>query len=261
MDSIHASIVAERLGEWAGIPVTNTLLMSWVVLALLVVLAFFARTRLALIPGKAQVTLELLVGGAYQYVEEVLESKTLARRYFPFLMTIFLFILAANWLEFIPGVGSVGFSAEGGKVAGGHGEFLPLFRSLATDLNMPLALAIIAFVVIETAGMRQFGFFRYMGRFFPLGAFRHGIGAGLLALLVGAIELVSEFIRLISFSFRLFGNIFAGEVLIAVALFFVPYVIPVPFMAFEVFVGFIQAAIFAMLTLFFIKLAVTEPAH
>ena len=126
---------------------------------------------------------------------------------------------------------------------------------------MPLALAIIAFVVIEAVGMRRFGFFRYMNRFFPFGAFRHGASSGLLALLVGLIELVSEFIRLISFSFRLFGNIFAGEVLIAVMLFFVPYVIPVPFMAFEVFVGFIQAAIFAMLTLFFIKLAVTEAAH
>lgn len=255
MDGIHASIIAERLGEWAGIPITNTLIMSWMVLFLLVIWAIVTRYRIQLIPGKMQVLLELLVGTAYNYVEEVLESKTLARRYFPFLMTIFLFILTANMLEFIPGVGSVGFFTEG------HGEFIPLLRSLSTDLNMPLALAIIAFIVIEVAGMRAFGFFRYAGRFFPFGAFRHGIGAGLLALLVGMIELVSEFIRLISFSFRLFGNIFAGEVLIAVALFFAPYIVPVPFMAFEVFVGFIQAAIFAMLTLFFIKLALTEAAH
>src|SRR3989338_8088190 len=262
MDSIHANIVAEHLGEWAGIPMTNTLIMSWVVLAVLIVGAIILRYRLTLLPGKAQVFLELLVGGAYGYVEEVLESKALARKFFPFLMTIFLFILTANWLEFIPGVGSVGFFAEPhGAAELGHGEFIPLLRSLATDLNMPLALAIIVFVVIEVAGMRTFGFFRYMSRFFPFGALRHGIAAGLLALLVGIIELVSEFIRLISFSFRLFGNIFAGEVLIAVALFFTPYIIPVPFMAFEVFVGFIQAAIFAMLTLFFIKLSVTEAAH
>lgn len=264
MDSIHASIVAEHIGEWAGIPITNTLIMSWVVLAVLIAGVLVVRTRLALFPGKAQVFLELLIGTAYDYVEEVLESKEVARKFFPFLMTIFLFILTANMLEFIPGVGSIGFFVEPHTVGAGesaHGEFIPLLRSLATDLNMPLALAIIAFVVVEVAGMRQFGPFRYMSRFVPLGAFRHGIGAGMLALLVGVIELVSEFIRLISFSFRLFGNIFAGEVLIAVALFFVPYVIPVPFMAFEVFVGFIQAAIFAMLTLFFIKLAITEAAH
>lgn len=260
MDGIHASIIAEKIGEWAGVPITNTLLMSWVVLLLLIVGAIVARHRIKLVPGKAQVLLELLVGTAYDYVEEVLESKTLARKFFPFLMTIFLFILTANLLEFIPGVGSVGFFAIPDGTSA-HTEFIPLLRSLSTDLNMPLALAIIAFIVIEVAGMRTFGFFRYMERFFPFGAFRHGIGAGMLALLVGIIELVSEFIRLISFSFRLFGNIFAGEVLIAVAIFFVPYVIPVPFMAFEVFVGFIQAAIFAMLTLFFVKLAVTEAAH
>ena len=123
MDSIHASIVAERLGEWAGVPITNTLIMSWVVLTLLVLVAVIMRTRLALLPGKAQVFLEILVGGAYGYVEEVLESKDLARKFFPFLMTIFLFILAANWLEFVPGVGSVGFYAEthGWEVDDGHG--------------------------------------------------------------------------------------------------------------------------------------------
>lgn len=256
MDGIHADIVAERLGEWAGVPITNTLVMSWAVLFLLMGAAIVARYRFTLLPGKAQVFLELLIGAAYGYVEEVLESKDLARKFFPFLMTIFLFILTANMIEFVPGVGSVGFFSTIGKA-----EFVPLFRSLSTDLNMPLALAIIAFAVIEVAGMRRFGFFHYMSRFLPFGAFRRGIGAGALALLVGIIELVSEFIRLISFSFRLFGNIFAGEVLIAVAIFFTPYVIPVPFMAFEVFVGFIQAAIFAMLTLFFIKLAITEAAH
>ncbi|OGZ07811.1 MAG: ATP synthase F0 subunit A [Candidatus Lloydbacteria bacterium RIFCSPHIGHO2_02_FULL_50_11] len=252
MDGIHASIVAEHMGEWAGIPITNTLVMSWIVLALLITAALVTRYRIRLVPGKVQVLLELLVGTAYDYVEEVLESKTLARKYFPFLMTIFLFILTANLLEFIPGVGSIGFYVtEAGHSA--PTEFIPLLRSLATDLNMPLALAIIAFIVIEVAGIVTFGFFCYMKRFFNF----HSP----LAFLVGIIELVSEFIRLISFSFRLFGNIFAGEVLIAVALFFAPYIAPVPFMAFEVFVGFIQAAIFAMLTLFFIKLAVTEAAH
>lgn len=252
MDGIHASIVAEHLGKWAGIPITNTLLMSWVVLLLLIVCALITRYRIRLLPGKAQVLLELLIETAYQYVEEVLESKTLARKFFPFLMTIFLFILTANMLEFIPGVGSVGFFL-GQADSLSHKEFIPLLRSLSTDLNMPLALAIISFIVIEVAGMLTFGFFRYMKRFFNF----HSP----LAFLVGVIELVSEFIRLISFSFRLFGNIFAGEVLIAVAIFFAPYIAPVPFMAFEVFVAFIQAAIFAMLTLFFIKLAVTEAAH
>lgn len=254
MTEIDANIVAGHLTTWMGIPITNGLLMGFVVVILLVLIAFLVRRRIKLMPSKIQLFFELVVQEVFSYVSEVLESETLARRFFPLVITIFLFIFTANMVEFIPGVGSIGYYAHSLAASGaGNVEFIPLLRSLATDLNMPLALAIVSFLVTEIAGIVTIGFFRYMKRFFN---FRSVIG-----FIVGIIEFVSEWVRLVTFSFRLFGNIFAGDVLISVATFFIPFVIPVPFIAFEVFVGFIQAAIFALLTLFFIKLAVTEPVH
>ncbi len=261
---IHVAIKAEQLTQWMGIPITNALLMSWVVVLLLCTFALLTRYRLKLVPSKVQLTLEMMFEGVFDFVADTLESKELAKRFFPLITTIFLFIFTANMLEFTPGVGSIGFLARQAATIAGenpHTEFIPLFRSMSTDLNVTLALAIISFLVIEISGILMIGFFKYFHRFLPVGAFKHGIGNGFIMLFVGIIEFVSELIRLISFSFRLFGNIFAGEVLIAVATYFAPFILPVPFMAFEVFVGFIQAAIFAMLTLFFIKLAVLEPAH
>ena len=120
-----------------------------------------------------------------------------------------------------------------------------------TDLNATLALTIISFLTIEITGIVTIGFFRYAGKFLNF--------KSILGFIVGIIELMSEMIRLVSFSFRLFGNIFAGEVLIAVIAYFVPVLLPVPLMGFELFVGVIQALIFALLTLLFIRLAVVEP--
>lgn len=254
MDGIHVAIAAERITEWMGIPITNTLLMSWVVVLFLTGIALLVRSRLALIPSKLQLLFELLMENVMGFIESTLESKALAQRYFPLIVTIFLFIFTANLLEFIPGVGSIGLIAhQAGAAAGEHPEFIPLLRSMNTDLNVTLALSLIAFFTIEISGIMIIGFFKYFSRFVnihsPVGFF------------VGIIEFVSEIIRLISFSFRLFGNIFAGEVLLSVVTYLVPFIIPVPFMAFEVFVGFMQAAIFSLLTLFFIKLAVTETTH
>jgi F-type H+-transporting ATPase subunit a len=131
------------------------------------------------------------------------------------------------------------------------GHFTPFLYPANTDLNITLAFAIIAFLTIEFAGFATIGFFKYAGKFINF--------SSPLAFIIGIIELISELARLISFSFRLFGNIFAGKTLLVVIMFFVPYVVPVPLIAFEVFVGFIQAFIFSILTLFFIKLAAAEP--
>src|SRR3989344_657672 len=244
-DGIHVALAAEKLGTFLGVPITNTLITSWIVVALLVVLAIYFGSRLKIIPGRVQTTLELLFGFVYDYITETLESRKLAQAFFPLLVTLFLFILTANLLEFTPGIGSVGFFHEE--------EFAPLFRSVNTDLNVTLALAAIAFVVIEITGVVVLGFKKYLGKFFNV---HSAIG-----FTVGIIDLFSELARLISFSFRLFGNIIAGEILILVPVFFVRCIAPVPLMAFEVFVGFIQAAIFSVLTLFFIKIAIMEPVH
>lgn len=255
---IHVALAAEKLGTIFGFPVTNTLLMSWIVVALLVVMAIILRSRLSMIPGRFQTFIETLVGFVYDYIADTLGSREKARRFFPLLMTIFLFIATANLIEFTPGIGSLGFfhpSTGSGQVA----EFVPLLRSMNTDLNVTLALAIIAVIFIEIAGIVALGFFRYAGKFINFRG--HTIGERMLNFVVGLIELVSEVSRLVSFSFRLFGNIFAGEVLLAVAAYFVPYVLPSFLMSFELFVGVVQGAVFALLTLFFLKMAMAEPSH
>lgn len=246
---IHVALSAEQIGTVFGIPLTNTLLMSWIVMALLFIFAIVVRSRLSLIPGKFQTFVELLFSYVYEFIETTLEDSTWARRIFPLLLTLFLFIALANLLEFMPGVGS--FTATY------NGETAPLLRSMNTDLNVTLALTFIVMFAIEFAGIFALGVFRYAGKFITFRG--HGIGNRLLNFVVGIIELVSELSRFVSFSFRLFGNIFAGEVLIAVVTFFVPYFLPAPLMAFEMFVGIVQGAVFALLTLFFVKMAIAEP--
>lgn len=243
--SIH--LAPEVVGHVLGVPITNTLLTVWLVIAVLVLGAYLIRRKLSMVPGKVQVLAELVVGGAYDYVAEVLENKDLARKFFPLIMTIFIFILGANWIGLLPGVDSIGLV----EVHDGHEVLVPLLHPANTDLNVTIALAIIAFVTIELAGVFLLGFLKYGGKFVN---FKSPLG-----FLIGIIELFSEIARLVSFSFRLFGNIFAGKTLIVIAIFFVPFIVPVPVLAFELFVGFIQAFIFAVLTLFFIRLAIEEP--
>jgi F-type H+-transporting ATPase subunit a len=240
---IHVVLKAEQIGTFLGLPITNSLLMTWLAMAVLIIFAFVFRSKLAMIPGKLQAGIEWLFEGVLNYMTETLEDEKLARKFFPLIMTIFLFLLVANELAFLPGVGSIGFFQ--GE------EFTPLLRAPSADLNLTLALAIISFLTIEITGVVVLGFFKYAGKYVN---FSSPVGFA-----VGLIEILSNLGRLISFSFRLFGNIFAGEVMILVAGFFLPYILPVPLMAFEVFVGFIQAVVFSMLTLFFIKLAVMDP--
>ncbi|MEK7602233.1 MAG: F0F1 ATP synthase subunit A [Patescibacteria group bacterium] len=240
---IHVSLKAEVLGHFLGLPITNSLLMTWLVMALLIGFAFFFGRSLTLIPGKLQAAVEWLFEGAYGYVVETFESEELAKKFFPLIATIFLFVLVGNELEFVPGVGSIGFF---------HGtEFEPLLRAPAADLNFTLALAFISFFTIEITGLAVLGALKYSGRFVNF--------SSPVNFAVGIIEIVSNLGRLVSFSFRLFGNIFAGEVMILVAGYFLPYLLPAPLIGFEMFIGAIQALVFAMLTMFFIKLSVTDP--
>lgn len=285
---IHVALASEHIGSLWGIPITNTLLMSWAVMALLIGIALLVGRKPNLVPTRMQVLLEEAITYVRDFMTEVLESEKQASRFLPIIFTIFLFIFTANAIEFTPGIGSVGFFRSAPKTehaapsstpehegmptespevpatdspatASAHAEpvqseteFVPLLRSMNTDLNMTLALTIVVVLVIEFAGIITLGFFKYGSKFINF--------SSPINFVVGLIELVSETARLVSFSFRLYGNIFAGEVLIGVITFFVPYILPSGLMAFELFVGFVQAAIFSLLTLFFIKLAITE-AH
>jgi F-type H+-transporting ATPase subunit a len=240
---IHVALKPYIVGELFSVPITATLITTWLVMFLLIAGAFFLSRKMTLVPKKIQSVAEMLVGGILDYMTDVLENRKMALKYFPIVSTIFIFILALNWFGLLPGVTAIGLDQDG--------YFTPLLYPAATDLNITIAFAIIAFLTIEIAGVLTLGLFKYAGKFFNF--------SSPLAFIIGIIELISEMARLISFSFRLFGNIFAGKTLLVVIIFFVPYIMPVPLYAFELFVGFIQAFVFAILTLFFIKLAVAEP--
>ena len=238
---IHVALAAERIGSFFGIPLTNTLVTTWLIVGVIVILTLLLSNRIALIPGRFQTLLEMLFEFVYYYVVETLGSREMANKFFPLLTTIFIFVLALNWFEFLPGVESILY----------HGQ--PFFRGVNTDLTTPLVLAFVSFFVIEITGLATIGVYKY-GSKFLVNPFKSPIGA-----MIGVIELIGEFVRLVSLSFRLFGNILAGSVIIAVATYFAPYGGPGILSLFEVFIGFLQAAVFALLTLFFIKLAVEEP--
>ena len=242
-EGLHIALAAERVFTVWGMGIPNTLIAAWVVMATLISIAYVAGNKPSIIPGRIQNFFEAIFEFLLGYMETVLGSRKDAERYFPLIVTIFLFIAMSNLFDFLPIFGSIGVW---------HGEeFVPLLRPVNTDLNVTLALAIIAVISIEVSGILALGVWRYGSKFFNF--------SSPLNFTVGLIEFVSELSRFISFSFRLFGNIFAGEVLLAVASYLMPYVLPVPLMAFETFVGVVQAAVFAMLTLFFIKLAIAEP--
>ncbi|MEY2665107.1 MAG: synthase subunit F-type H+-transporting ATPase subunit a [Candidatus Parcubacteria bacterium] len=231
------------VGHIGDMPITATLLTVWLVMVLLIALAVTIRRKLSLVPTKLQSVAETAIGGGYDYVLEVLGDKQVADKYFPIIATIFIFILGINWIGLIPGVGSIGSYHDG--------HLVPWLYPGSTDLNITLGLTVVAFFTIEIAGVLGIGLWKYLGKFLNF----HSP----LAFVIGMIELISELARLVSFSFRLFGNIFAGKTLLLVTMFFVPYILPMPIYAYEIFVGIIQAAVFAILTLFFIKLALEEP--
>ena len=242
----HIEIAAEKVFSIGGLHITNTLLTSWVVVALLIAAAAVIRKRLAIIPGGAQNVFEFFVERFASLMHGVLGLRETAEKYFPLVGTVFIFILTSNWLGILPGVGSVGFFEH----IGGESTFVPVFRSAASDLNMTLALATVTVFLIHVMAVGAIGVKSHAGKFFSF--------KGPIEFFVGILELVSECAKIISFSFRLFGNIFAGEVLLVITGFLAPFGAPIPFLMLEIFVGFIQALVFAMLTTVFISIATSR---
>ncbi len=236
---IHISLHPEELFHIAGFAVTNSLIVSALLLLIFVAMGLVMRRKLALIPTGIQNVAETALEGLIELMDQVLGDRKKSEKYLPLVATIFTFVLLSNWLGLLPGIGSIVF--HNGQ------ESVPLLRSPSTDLNFTLALAIISVLSINLIGIATLGLAPHLKKFFD---FRSPI-----QFFVGILELISEFVRIISFSFRLFGNIFAGEVLLVVIQFLIPYILPVPFVMMETFVGLIQAFIFAMLTLVFISVA------
>jgi len=242
---MNISLAAEPIFHIGNFAITNTLLMSWVIIAFLFIITFIFRKKLSALPKGLQNIIEIVIEKLLAFMESVTGDRRQAKRFFPLVATIFIFVILSNWLEIVPGLGTIGIYEEL------HGEtvLVPFIRSASADLNVTLGIAAVAVISIQIFGIASLGLFKYAGKFINF--------KGPIEFFVGILELISEVAKMISFSFRLFGNIFAGEVLLTVVLFLVPYLVPLPFLFLEIFVGFIQALVFSMLTLVFLKMAVT----
>lgn len=235
-------IHAEELFRIGGMPVTNALLLSAVSFLFLSTIGVVFKSRLALVPGKFQNVMELGFESLLNFVDTILHDRKKTEKYFPLIATVFFFILVSNWLGLLPGVGSFLYEHNGVE--------FPLLRSPASDLNFTIALSLIAVTSINFLGIVAIGFAKHASKFFTF--------KSPLDFFVGLLEFISEIAKIISFSFRLFGNVFAGEVLLTIIMFLIPYIIPLPFLVLEVFVGFVQAFVFAMLITVFVGMATTE---
>ncbi len=242
---MHISLAAEELFRIGAFPVTNSILTTWIVTLGLIILAFFGTRTLQMVPQGLQNILEYTIESLLKLFENILGDKQQARQFFPLLATLFLFILSANWFGLLPGVGSISVHS--------HEGMAPVFRPANADLNTTLALAIVTIASIQLFGIAAIGFGKYAGKYLNF--------SSPIEFFVGILELIGEVSRMISFSFRLFGNIFAGEVLLTVIAFLLPVIAPLPFSFLEIFVGFVQALVFTLLATVFLKIAVTPHEH
>jgi F-type H+-transporting ATPase subunit a len=292
--ALHISISAEKLFSIAGLNVTNSMLTSLIASGLLIAFALWVRATLKKTyrPTGVQNVAEWIVESLESLVYSVTNSKRKTEEFFPLIATFFLFILLNNWLGLLPGAGTIGFYENEGvahvqfapssavaKVAetkvhaeeekavaqgenaphasetttateheasGEHKIFVPYFRAGTADLNMTIALGLISIACVQFFGIKHLKL-AYFKKFINL--------SSPIMFFVGILEIVSEISRIISFAFRLFGNIFAGEVLLVVISALTYVVIPMPFYGMEIFVGFIQALVFAMLSVVFFNIA------
>lgn len=303
VESPHVAISGDPIFSNGPQWLTNSVIGTIVVDILLVLLALFTTKGMKVVPGGLQNLMEAVIEYMYNLSENVAGSN--ARKFFPWVMTIFLFVIVANWTGLIPGVGSIGMkqypeehpteehpveeegateeehslnlgnqlamaggdlillsadnraseplSVAPGVAASEEGEahFVPFYRAPSADLNVTFALAIVTMVMVQVFGVSSLGG-RYFGKFFT---FKGEGGMRFINAFVGILELISEFSRVIAFGFRLFGNIFAGEVVLATMAFLITFLLPVPFYILELFVGFVQALVFMMLALVFFSMA------
>ncbi|MCA9391782.1 F0F1 ATP synthase subunit A [candidate division WWE3 bacterium] len=235
---LNISLQNEYVFTIFGLNISNTFFTAVIVTLLLSALAYYCFRNL---PKKNFVVeaFRVVVYEILTFIDSVTGDRELSKRILPLVGTLFLFIVSANLIALIPGfLGSFYVMRSGGEV--------PLLRSPNSDLTITSALALFTVVAMQIFSVRAHGVLGYIKRFIDL--------SGPIKLFTGFFELLSEITRIISFSFRLFGNIFAGEILLLVIAFLVPYIIPVPFMIMEVFVGVIQAFVFAMLSITFTKI-------
>lgn len=264
-------VAAEKLFSIGSLPVTNSILTGWVVVGFLVVVSALISRSATLVPRGVQNLAEAVLEGMLSFMDQVTHDRARSRRFLPIVGALFPFILFSNWFGLLPGVGTIGiWGMEHGEKA-----LIPLFRPATSDLNMTAAMSIAAVILSHVIGVMTIGFFKYWNKFIQLGTFWKavskigklpigeyviGVFTALIGLMVGVIELMSEAAKMVSLALRLFGNIFAGEVLIHVLSSLFAFGLPLPFMFLEIIVGVVQALVFSMLVLVYLTLA-TDPPH
>lgn len=239
------SFAAEKIFQIGSFPVTNALLHTLLVDTALIGGAVYIGKRVTLIPANhIQNAAESVVETFYSLTESV--TSHAIEKIFPYFISFFLFILFINWSALLPGVGSIGFFHE-------H-ELVPLLRGATSDLNTTLGLAIVSIVATHVLSIRTIGISDYLSRYFSLNP---------INLFIGILEIASEITKMVSLSFRLFGNIYAGEVVLTTVSSIFAFLFPLPFLLLEVLVGVVQALVFAMLTMAFMAILSTphKAAH
>lgn len=259
----HVALPAEPIAHVGSLSITNTLLASWFTIVVLVGLSYICTRKMKLVPGRRQGMAEVVVEGLLNFVESVAGKKH-ARMLFSGVATIFIYVISNAYLALLPFFGTIGIHHE-------H-EFIAIFRAANTDVNVPLSIALMSFFFVESWGMRAIGVLHYLSEFINVRQFLHGLKElftgkiktgpmnivfGFISLFVGVLEIFSHLTRMLSFTFRLFGNMTAGEILILVSSFLIPLVFAIPFYGLELLIGMIQALIFGGLTLVFGTIAVS----
>ncbi len=263
----HAhTLFAEPVFNLGNFTVTNSLINSWLVVFIIIVFSLVLRTKIKQIPKGLQNVFEIVVESALNLCDSVTNDRKKTLKFFPIVFGLFAFILLNNWLGLLPGIGSVGYYA----VQEGHNVFIPFFRGGTADLNTTVALALFSVIAANIAGVIIIGFWSHFNKFININAFieipKKIVKEPAIVLVnpikafVGIVEIVGEMAKVASLSFRLFGNVFAGEVLLASMAAIFAFFIPIPFMFLELIVGIIQALIFAVLTLVYMTIA-SEHAH
>jgi len=265
--SHEVTLGAEPVAHVGNFTITNSLINTWIVVVFLILIGIILRKNLKKIPKGLQTLFELIIDGGVKLCDSVTNDREKSMKIFPFAFTFFIIILLNNWLGLIPGVGSIGFLES----ENGHQVFVPILRGGTADLNTTLALALISVVVSNILGAVTVGFYRHFNKYVNV----HGLAqipkklrkdptvliVNPIKFFVGLVEIVGEIAKVASLSFRLFGNIFAGEVLLSSIAVIFAFGLPIPFMFLEVIVGIIQALIFGMLTLVYFSIAMTEEEH
>ncbi|EKD32950.1 MAG: hypothetical protein ACD_76C00108G0001 [uncultured bacterium] len=255
---------AESIFHIGSMPITNSMINAWIAVVFFVIFGLVMRKRAEMLPKKLQNAVELILETMINEMDKVTGSRVNTKRFLPIVGSIFFFVLFSNWIGLIPGTGSIGIY----EMVHGEVELVPLFRPATSDLNMTLAMSVISLVLWHAFGLVSLGFVSHFSKFFNFRGIVHSIKKGPMQILtsiveffVGLLEVISEVAKALSLSLRLFGNIFAGEVLLTVMLGIFSYVLPVPFMFLELLVGLIQATIFAMLVLAFMTVSTQEHEH